>query len=64
MDTFDHPLKEKNRHKRHRDKNLVAKHLNEERDGLYKLKVIKPKIDYKRKKLNVRNLDDYIDQED
>ena len=60
MDTFEHHFKKKL--KKAKNINLMAKHLNEEREGLYRLKVEKPKVEYKRKKLNIRNLDEYTEE--
>lgn len=48
--------------KRHRERNLIAKHLKE--SGLYDLKVIKSKVKYKRKKLNPKNIERYLDNDD
>lgn len=52
---------EKEKHKKHRERNLIAKHLKE--SGLYKLKVIKPKTDYKRKKIQVKDIEKILDEE-
>jgi hypothetical protein len=47
----------KTKHESHRRKNLIAKHLQEERNGLYKLRVIPPKEKYTRKKLKPKDID-------
>lgn len=53
---------EKEKHKKHREKNLIAKHLRE--SGLYRLKVIKPKTSYKRKKIKVKDVSPFLLEED
>ncbi len=56
----------KERHRRHRERNLIAKHLREQRDGIYRLRVVKPKTDYVRQKISVKdiNINEYDSEQD
>lgn len=54
-------LSEKEKRKKHREKNLIAKHLRE--SGLYRLRVIKPKTAYKRKKIKVKDIEEIFNEE-
>jgi hypothetical protein len=51
-------------HKLHRQKNIIAKHLKDERDGLYRLKVIPKRTKYKRERITPKNMEKFIENED
>lgn len=53
--------KEKRAYKRKRDRNYITKKMRE--DDFYKLRVEKPKVEYKRKEKHPLQLEDYLDDD-
>lgn len=54
--------KEERAFKRKRDRNYLNKHMRE--DMFFKLRVERPKVEYKRKEKHPKQIEDYLDEFD